>query len=135
MEACVGAHHLSRKVKGPWSRCPADVGEVRPPVFEGTEKRLPRRGDDRRGRGLAPWTADFLADSFRAIGLARPMPRPLLLRPSVLWPHEPIGNGYLKLSLFRARLLFIQRHRVRGISAATIPRDYTLNPIITLSPI
>jgi hypothetical protein len=41
MEACVGAHHLSRKL-----RCSASVdpGEVRAPVFEGTEKRLPRCG-------------------------------------------------------------------------------------------
>ncbi len=33
MEACVGAHHLSRKLK----------------LFEGAEERLPRRGGDRRG--------------------------------------------------------------------------------------
>src|SRR5229473_5818385 len=30
--------------QGPWSRCPADAGEVRSPLFEGTEKRFPRRG-------------------------------------------------------------------------------------------
>ena len=32
MEACVGAHHLSRKLAGAWPRCPADAGEIRPPV-------------------------------------------------------------------------------------------------------
>src|SRR6266705_458445 len=37
------------QAQGSWSRCPADAGEVRSPVFEGTEERLPRRGGDRRG--------------------------------------------------------------------------------------
>ena len=44
MEACVGAHHLSRKLK---PRCQADAGEVRTAIFQGTEERLPRRGDNR----------------------------------------------------------------------------------------
>jgi transposase len=44
MEACVGAHHLSRKLKGSWSRCPADAGEVRSSLFEWAEERLPRGG-------------------------------------------------------------------------------------------
>jgi hypothetical protein len=35
MEACVGAHHLSRKLQCAWSRCPADAGEVRPPYSKG----------------------------------------------------------------------------------------------------
>jgi hypothetical protein len=46
MEACVGAHHLSRKLKMLGLRCQADVGEVRAALFEGTEERLPRRGGD-----------------------------------------------------------------------------------------
>src|SRR6187402_1419140 len=49
MEACVGAHHLSRKLQGPWPRRPADAYEVRALLFKGTEERLPRRGGDRRG--------------------------------------------------------------------------------------
>ena len=42
MEACVGAHHLSRKLKAAWSRCPVDAGEVRAALLEGAEERLPR---------------------------------------------------------------------------------------------
>ena len=42
MEACVGAHHLSRQTQWPWPRCPADAGEVRPSLFERAEERLPR---------------------------------------------------------------------------------------------
>src|SRR5215468_2032626 len=53
MEACVGAHHLSQQAQGSWSRCAPDAGEVRSPVFEGPEERLPRRGGDRRG-GATP---------------------------------------------------------------------------------
>src|SRR6266567_6081168 len=41
------------QAQGSWSRCPADAGEVRSPVFEGTEERLPRRGGDRRGGATA----------------------------------------------------------------------------------
>src|SRR6266498_1204127 len=37
------------QAQGSWSRCPADASEVRSPLFEGTEERLPRRGGDRRG--------------------------------------------------------------------------------------
>src|SRR6266702_1738800 len=36
-----------------WSRGPADAGEVRSPLFEGTEERFPRRGGDRRGGATA----------------------------------------------------------------------------------
>src|SRR6266481_8384600 len=32
-----------------WARCSAYAGEVRAPIFEGTEKRLPRCGGHRRG--------------------------------------------------------------------------------------
>jgi len=53
MEACVGAHHLSRKLKGLGQRCSADAGEVCAPLFEGPEERLPRRGGDRRGGATA----------------------------------------------------------------------------------
>ena len=35
------------------SRCPADAGEIRAPVFKRTEERLSRRGSNRRG-GAAP---------------------------------------------------------------------------------
>jgi transposase len=38
MEACVGAHHLSRKLQMLGPRRPTDAGEVRAPVFEGTEE-------------------------------------------------------------------------------------------------
>jgi hypothetical protein len=51
MEACVGAHHLSRQ--DAWTRRSADAGKVRAPVFEGTKERLPGRGGDRRG-GATP---------------------------------------------------------------------------------
>src|SRR6266702_3745171 len=47
------------QAQGSWSRCPADAGEGRSPVFEGTEERLPRRGGDRRG-GPTP-TMRFVA--------------------------------------------------------------------------
>ena len=40
MEACVGAHHLSRKLNSAWSRCPADAGEICSPLLQGTEERL-----------------------------------------------------------------------------------------------
>ena len=39
MEACVGAHHLSRGLQKP--RCPVDACTVRSPLFERTEERLP----------------------------------------------------------------------------------------------
>jgi transposase len=48
MEACVGAHHLSRKLKA-LVTISADAGEVRTAIFQGTEERLPRRGGNRRG--------------------------------------------------------------------------------------
>ena len=38
MEACVGAHHLSRKLQMAWPRRPPDAGEIRAPLFEGTEE-------------------------------------------------------------------------------------------------
>jgi hypothetical protein len=41
MEACVGAHHLSRKT---------DAGEICARVFQRAEKRFSRRGGDCRGR-------------------------------------------------------------------------------------
>jgi transposase len=39
MEACVGAHHLSRKLQSQGRT--ADAGEICAPLFEGTEERLP----------------------------------------------------------------------------------------------
>ena len=41
------------QAQGAWSRCPADAGEVRAALLEGTEERLPRRGGDRRGGAAA----------------------------------------------------------------------------------
>ena len=41
MEACVGAHHLSRKLKALGARCAADAGEVRATLFQRPEERLP----------------------------------------------------------------------------------------------
>jgi len=38
MEACVGAHHLSRKAPNAWPRRPPDAGEIRASLFEGTEE-------------------------------------------------------------------------------------------------
>jgi len=32
MEACVGAHHLSRKTRIAWSRCQVDAGQICPPL-------------------------------------------------------------------------------------------------------
>ncbi len=40
MEACVGAHHLSSKAEGIWSRRPIDAGKVCAPILKGTEERL-----------------------------------------------------------------------------------------------
>jgi hypothetical protein len=40
MEACVGAHHLSRNLQALGKRRAADAGEIRTPVFEGTEERF-----------------------------------------------------------------------------------------------
>ena len=45
MEACVGAHHLSRKLQNARPRRPTDAREIRAPLFEGTEI-LRRRGHD-----------------------------------------------------------------------------------------
>jgi hypothetical protein len=52
MEACVGAHHLSRKLKGLGHDAPLMPAKY-VHVFEGTEERLPRRGGDRRGGATA----------------------------------------------------------------------------------
>ena len=41
MEACVGAHHLSRKLKAFGHDARLMPGEVCSPVLEGTEERLP----------------------------------------------------------------------------------------------
>ena len=38
MEACVGAHHLSRKLQMLGHDAPPDAGEIRAPLFEGTEE-------------------------------------------------------------------------------------------------
>src|SRR6266568_1402258 len=59
---------------GSWSRCPADAGEVRSPVFEGTEERLPRRGGDRRG-GPTPNDEIRRYKDRRAARLASAAPR------------------------------------------------------------
>jgi hypothetical protein len=52
MEACVGAHHLSRKLRalGHDARL---MPAICAPVFEGAEERLSRCGGDRRG-GATP---------------------------------------------------------------------------------
>jgi hypothetical protein len=47
MEACVGAHHLSRKLL--MLGHDARASEIRAPVFERTEERLPRCRGHRRG--------------------------------------------------------------------------------------
>ena len=44
MEACVGAHHLSRKLKS--FGHDARAGEVCSAIFEGAEERFPRCGGD-----------------------------------------------------------------------------------------
>src|SRR3954466_4434864 len=49
MEACAGAHHLSRAAPGPRSRREAGAGAVREALSQGPEERLPRRRS--RGRG------------------------------------------------------------------------------------
>ena len=46
MEACVGAHHLSRKLQK-LDTTLADAGEVCSAVLEGTEERLSRRRSNR----------------------------------------------------------------------------------------
>ena len=40
MEACVGAHHLSRKLASLGPRCQVDAGQICPPLLQGTEERL-----------------------------------------------------------------------------------------------
>src|SRR5713101_5442707 len=62
------------QAQGSWSRCPADAGEVRSPVFEGTEERLPRRGGDRRG-GPTPNDEIRRYKDRRAARLASAAPR------------------------------------------------------------
>jgi hypothetical protein len=49
MEACVGAHHLSRQLKAFGHDARLMPPPLCPAVFEGTEERLPRRGSDCRG--------------------------------------------------------------------------------------
>ncbi len=51
MEACVGAHHLSRQLKGLGHD--ARLMPAKYVLFEGTEERFPRRGGDRRGGATA----------------------------------------------------------------------------------
>ena len=38
MEACVGAHHLSRKLNSLGTQCPADYSEVRSSLFQRAEE-------------------------------------------------------------------------------------------------
>ena len=58
MEACVGAHHLSRKLQAHGHGCATDAGEICARVLQRVEKRIPRRGGERNdivsfpGRGL-----------------------------------------------------------------------------------
>ena len=52
MEACVGAHHLSRKLKALGHDARLMPQQVRAALLEGTE-RLPRRGGDCRGGATA----------------------------------------------------------------------------------
>ena len=49
MEACVGAHHLSRKLKAFGHDARLMPAKYVRPVLKGTEERLPRCGGDRRG--------------------------------------------------------------------------------------
>jgi hypothetical protein len=49
MEACVGAHHLSRKLHTLRPRHPDNAGEVCTPIFERPKKRLPGCGGHCRG--------------------------------------------------------------------------------------
>ena len=53
MEACVGAHHLSRKLKVLGHDARLMPAKIRPSLFEGTEERLPRCRGDCRGRTAA----------------------------------------------------------------------------------
>src|SRR5262249_17263188 len=81
MEACVGAHHLSRKLR---TRCSAYAREVRAPVFEGTEERLPRCGGRRRG-GAAPDDEVRPDQDRRAARLAGAPPRAGAFGQSAHW--------------------------------------------------
>jgi transposase len=47
MEACVGAHHLSRRLKSLGHDARLMPAKLRAPVLERTEERLPRCGGDR----------------------------------------------------------------------------------------
>ena len=49
IEACVGAQHLSRRLRLPGLESRADAGEICAALREGAKERLPRRGSDRRG--------------------------------------------------------------------------------------
>src|SRR5437868_6536664 len=53
MEACVGAHHLSRKLASLGHDARLMPAKVRSALFERTEERLPGCGSDRRGRAAA----------------------------------------------------------------------------------
>ena len=50
MEACVGAHHLSRKLKALGHDAETDAGQVCEGLPQGQQERLPRCGGDRRSR-------------------------------------------------------------------------------------
>jgi hypothetical protein len=53
MEACVGAHHLSRTLQALGHDARLDAGKVCAPIFQRSEERLSRCGSDRRG-GATP---------------------------------------------------------------------------------
>src|SRR5262249_5638474 len=60
-----------------WSRCPADAGEVRSPLFQGADERLPRRGGDRRGGATA--YDEVRGDEDRLFAIPIPSANPLFL--------------------------------------------------------
>src|ERR1700757_1881600 len=49
MEACVGAHHLSRKLQALGHDARPDASEICAPLLEGAEERLPRCRSNCRG--------------------------------------------------------------------------------------
>ena len=53
MEACVGAHHLSRKLREHGHDARLMPAKYVSSLFEGTKERLPRRRGDRRGGAAA----------------------------------------------------------------------------------
>src|SRR5215471_17447657 len=95
-------------------RCPADAGEVRAPVFEGAEERLPRCGGDHRS-GAAPDDEVRRNQDCRAVRFAGAAPRARAVGQPAHRHHQsdPTGDRTILGSISKQgnrylRALFVQ---------------------------